>query len=153
MPTETVTTSDTPATSGTPTPHGTVSDDLQPPSQDHSRAMAGVEVAVQILEAARSEINRALGLLFASGGDTTRLDRLQARVSQLITRFNRLLFEIEASESIVQMPTEEEIAQARTVVDKVRNISVRDAILDAGIQTLSDAINSAQNLAGQVSTG
>ena len=122
-------------------------EDLTAKTEDHATALDAITTVVAVLEEARSTINRAPGLLFSTGGDTTRLDRLQARVSQLITRYNRIVFQIQAAQAVVRPPTPQEIADANAALQKVREITFKDAIRDAGFKALSDMVDRAQTVA------
>jgi len=125
-------------------------EELAAKTEEHASALDAITTVVSVLEEARSTINRALGLLFTTGGDTTRLDRLQARVSQLITRYNRIVFQVQAAQTVVRPPTPEEIADANAALQKVREITFKDAIRDAGFQALSDMVDRAQQVADQI---
>lgn len=112
-------------------------------------AVAGLEVAINLLEAAYNRLRKRIVRRNRKGLDVTVEDRLKARLVRRIAHLERVQAELEAARTVSRAPTRAEIEETAGHIDTLRSMAVSDALTRAGLTAIKSAITAAGDLANK----
>ncbi len=75
--------------------------------------------------------------------------RLRATASRRMSHYSRRLLELEAAQTVVDPPSQEELAEVRAFIRKVRDLAAAEAMRGAGLRVITRAMARSAELASK----
>ena len=110
------------------------------------RAIAAIETAIAAHTAARDKIAEVIALKDLNGQDARREEAERAALDVKIGNLEDELPEYRAAASVVQAPTQQEIANVRSRIQEIRDLAVADAAQRAGLALIGNILQAATDL-------
>lgn len=122
-------------------------------SSSLSRARTGVTVARKVHDASILKLDAAIAEKRLLGQSVDSHNRRRARRSQRLSSLRRREAELNAASTVVAAPTVEEIREVRGILQEVKNVTVADAMAQAGLRVLTTAMQRSSKIAGKAKKG
>jgi hypothetical protein len=109
-------------------------------------AIAAVEASIAILEALRSKTEEVIAFKLAKRRSVEKERDQRANLNRRIADARTFLIEVRAAKVDVTPPTPEEIADAQSVLQRIKALAVEDAVVGAGLELIRQGLVTAKNL-------
>lgn len=116
------------------------------PNNDKKRGMDAVAAARTVHEEAWLKLGKVIARKLVEARNVDQENRLRARVSRTISRYNRRLLALKAASVVVGAPSVARIREVTRLVTRVRRITVADAMLRAGLRMIKGALETAREV-------
>jgi len=113
-------------------------------------ALNGIGAAIAVLRAVRNKLEAVIARKKVAGDDVDEERAERAEVNRRLANMRDLEAEIEAASSVVSAPTPGEIAETRKLLKKVEELAMQDAMTEAGLDFLLEAVAAARRTGSKV---
>jgi hypothetical protein len=120
---------------------------------DRDTALEAMQVAIDLLRAVRNKLEAVIARKKFADEDVSDEREERARVNRKLGDLRDLQVELEAAQVVVSAPSVEEIAEARQLLQRVQELAVADAMIEAGVGLLRDAATAAASLRAKTKPG